>query len=54
MGQIADDIIAGFQCSHCGVCFEGEHGWPVLCNSCYYGETEEERAGLQLATLRQL
>lgn len=35
MGDIADDIICGFQCSGCGVCFEDEHGFPVLCVSCY-------------------
>ena len=35
MGQIADDIIDGFQCSHCGICFEEEHGHPVLCEDCH-------------------
>lgn len=35
MGEIADDMVCGFQCSGCGVCFENEHGYPVLCGSCY-------------------
>lgn len=33
--SIHDDIVSGFQCSHCGVCFEDEHGYPVLCESCF-------------------
>jgi hypothetical protein len=50
MGEIADDMVNGFQCSHCGVCFEREHGYPVLCHDCYDGKTAAERAGLQRAT----
>ncbi len=35
MGQIADDILSGFQCETCGTCFKGEHGHPVVCESCW-------------------
>lgn len=41
MGQIADDIRIGFQCSNCGVCFEKEHDYPVLCEDCYADELKE-------------
>jgi hypothetical protein len=54
MGQMADDVIEGFMCSHCGTCFEKEHGFSVLCTSCYDSESEEERAGLPRATLKEL
>jgi len=53
MGQIADDMIDGFCCSHCGTYFEEEHGYPVLCKSCYESETEEERAGIQKAHIKE-
>lgn len=35
MGEIAEDTIYGFCCSVCGVYFEDEHGFPVLCKSCF-------------------
>ena len=35
MGDIADDVASGYQCSHCGTMFEREHGYPVLCTSCH-------------------
>jgi hypothetical protein len=58
MGEIADDMMNGASCSHCGVYFvikgkDGsvkaapEQGHPVLCHSCYDSETPEERAGIQ-------
>ena len=52
MGEIANDMIEGRCCSHCGVYFikDGklcEHGYPVLCHDCYDNETKEERAGIQ-------
>jgi Zn-dependent alcohol dehydrogenase len=54
MGEYADSVISGFMCSHCGQCFDGEHGHPVLCKDCFDSETEEERAGLPRATLKEL
>ncbi len=54
MGKIADLMINGKQCSHCGMCFEKEHGCPVLCQDCYENETEEERAGLPIAVNSEL
>ena len=35
MGETADDMIDGFSCSFCGVYFDEEHGYPVVCNSCW-------------------
>jgi len=50
MSEIADMILEGEQCSHCGVVFLEEHGFPVLCEDCFKEETKEERAGLPKAT----
>ena len=54
MGQISDDMYTGLCCSHCGIYFEGYHGYPVLCESCYESETEEERAGIQKAHIKEV
>ena len=51
---MGEDAIDGLCCSHCGVYFEEEHGYPVLCRSCYEGETEEERAGMPMAFLKEV
>ena len=40
MGRIADDMIEGACCSECGIYFTEEHGYPVLCESCYDEESE--------------
>lgn len=37
MGDIADDMISGVMCSWCGICFEEEHGYPVICRDCLKG-----------------
>lgn len=47
MGEIAGDMVNGACCSHCGVYFAEENGYPVLCHSCYDSETKKERAGIQ-------
>jgi hypothetical protein len=56
MGEMADDVINGFMCSWCGTCFDGEHGYPVLCFECRKGmkKKEMEKHGLQAATLKEL
>jgi hypothetical protein len=56
MGQIADDVACGFQCSECGICFDGEHGYPVLCHDCYDSYTDEvgKKPGLPRATIAEL
>ena len=54
MGQIADDMINGLSCSHCGIYFDGEHGYPVLCKDCFNLETKEERFGLQEAYIKEV
>ena len=55
MGQIAEDVINGFQCSWCGQLFKGEHGYPVVCYDCGHGVSnkELEKVGLQRATLKE-
>jgi hypothetical protein len=35
MGEIAEAIYEGAQCSECGVCFQESHGYPVLCEDCH-------------------
>jgi hypothetical protein len=45
MGDIADDIINGFQCSWCGVCFEEENGFPVACESCWAEALDDVKKG---------
>lgn len=35
MGEIAEDILNGFSCAHCGVRFRDEAGYPGLCEECY-------------------
>jgi hypothetical protein len=54
MGEIADDMICGLKCAHCGTYFQDEHGHEVLCGDCYDNETEEERAGLPRATIPEM
>jgi NMD protein affecting ribosome stability and mRNA decay len=54
MGEIADAMVEGLQCSHCGICFEEGHGFPVLCQDCYKHETPRERAGIPQATNKEL
>ena len=62
MGEIANDILCGFQCQWCGICFDGEHGYPVLCASCYVDYKDEENLtskqmkgkGWQQATIKEL
>ena len=56
MGDISDDIVDGFQCSWCGVCFEQEHGYPVVCKDCGDDQTDVQldELGLQRAILKEL
>ena len=44
MGQIADDMVNGCSCSLCGLYFESEHGYPVLCSECF----EDSGEGMEL------
>lgn len=54
MGQIADDMVNGLMCSGCGVCFEKEHGYPVLCASCLKATPKAQRIGCQRAIHKEL
>ena len=44
MGEIADDMIDGASCSLCGVYFEKEHGYPVLCTGCWEPNCGQQKA----------
>lgn len=44
MGDIADDMTNGLCCEQCGVYFTGEHGYPVLCESCWTEGSETQKA----------
>ena len=41
MGEIADDLIEGACCSLCGVYFEDEHGYSVLCEDCFDSDDQD-------------
>jgi len=43
--SLAQDKVDGFSCSWCGVYFEDEHGFPVLCNSCWKDAINEHKNG---------
>lgn len=62
MGEIADDMIDGYACSWCGIYFDGEHGYPVVCSSCYGDWLEDDggnkkklkKLGVQVANIKEL
>ena len=56
MGEMADDMINGFSCSWCGVYFEDEHGYPVVCRECAKESNKKELdgLGLQVATHKEI
>lgn len=62
MGEIADDFESGKACSWCGIYFEKEHGYSVLCNNCYKdamkkGYTKDKllkELGLQKAWIKEI
>ena len=45
MGELAQDKISGFSCSWCGVYFVDEHGYPVLCDSCWKDAIDKHKSG---------
>lgn len=49
MGEIADDMIEGRACSHCGVYFTDDHGHPVLCPECWEDAPNWDRQRHQAA-----
>jgi hypothetical protein len=54
MGEMSNHVIDGFQCSGCGTCFTGPHGYPVLCRECWADYSRAERRPYSKATLPQL
>lgn len=49
MGDLADDAISGRSCSWCGIVFEQEHGYPVVCKGCWSDASYAERDDVQEA-----
>ena len=66
MGKIAEDMVNGFACSWCGIYFEKNHGYAVICTECwkdylhrYPGDKGDKKEqlrtlGLQVAHLKQM
>ena len=54
MGEVADDMIEGVSCSLCGIYFEEEHGYPVVCKRCWRDLKPRERDEYQKAIHREL
>jgi len=60
--NLADDAVGGLMCSWCGVYFEKEHGYPVLCKTCWNrgtlihhnGKWHEQHPGFQKAIHKEL
>jgi len=52
--SVADDIIDGWCCQLCGVYFEEEHGYPVVCESCYDSMSYKDTKKFQKQTLEYL
>ena len=42
MGEVADDIVEWLCCSHCGMYFVEEHGYPVLCKDCFKNKDRDD------------
>jgi hypothetical protein len=41
--SISEDMTSGLCCQWCGIYFEKEHGYPVLCKDCYNDDIEASR-----------
>ena len=54
MAQLANDMIVGRSCSECGIYFEKEHGYPVLCEDCFEYINQDDDYFLPLATEKEL
>lgn len=48
----SEQIVDGATCSHCGVCFEESHGFPVLCHDCFVAD--RGKSGIQESTELEL
>lgn len=56
MGEMADDMVNGASCSLCGIYFQEEHGYPVICKSCYNHLSKEDliKTGLPKAIHKEM
>jgi len=52
--SIAQDMIDGLCCQLCGVYFEEEHGYPVVCEDCYNSLTDKEKEDFSIAIYPEL
>lgn len=53
--SISEDMKKGLCCEWCGIYFEKEHGYPVLCNNCFDDDIEEsQECGFQRAKNEEL
>lgn len=50
----ADRLFQGKVCTHCSAEFKEEHGYPVLCTSCYFESSKEDRAIYEKATKKEI
>jgi len=50
MGDMANDIVQGWCCEWCCMFFKREHGYPVICDSCWEDATKEEKELVTRAT----
>jgi len=48
--SIADDMVAGLACSWCGIYFENEHDYPVVCRACFKTWQRENTRGKKAFT----
>lgn len=56
MSDAVQDRIVGLACSTCGIYFDREHGFPVVCNDCAKDLTKSEMTvmGVQRAIYKEL
>lgn len=54
MGELADDMVNGQSCSWCGVYFDEDHGYPVICKDCFDDYKEEDYTKSLAETKHQL
>lgn len=54
--SVADDKVSGLSCSFCGIYFGHEHGYPVVCRSCWREtpRSDLDKLGLQRAWIKEL
>jgi len=49
-----DQVFQGKVCSHCGTEFIKEHGYPVLCNACFFEASKEDKEIYEKASKKEI